>query len=159
MDRVVGAQSDFAISRVSLQICLRDKTGVEVDFAAPVGARRLALVEAKTTRTVLPRMGDPMRLLDPTGDYVTALRRNRSLRLAVGRNLAVEPDAAAGNASRPSTRKMRRAQRPLAETVTAPTQPRSSPSDARRVPGILNSCWHAPNIFTTRRKDRRMISA
>jgi hypothetical protein len=32
-----------------------------VDFAVPMGARRLALVEAKTTRTVLPRMGDPMR--------------------------------------------------------------------------------------------------
>ena len=41
---------------------LRDKTGVEVDFALPLGGRRLALVEAKTTRTVLPRMGDPMRL-------------------------------------------------------------------------------------------------
>jgi len=41
---------------------LRDKAGVEVDFAVPMGARRLALVEAKTTRTVLPRMGDPMRL-------------------------------------------------------------------------------------------------
>ena len=32
-----------------------------MDFAVPMGARRLALVEAKTTRTVLPRMGDPMR--------------------------------------------------------------------------------------------------
>ena len=41
---------------------LRDKAGAEVDFAVPMGARRLALVEAKTTRTVLPRMGDPMRL-------------------------------------------------------------------------------------------------
>ena len=53
--------------------------------ALPMGARRLALVEAKATRTVLPRMGDPMRLLDPTGDHVTALKRNRSLRLATGR--------------------------------------------------------------------------
>ena len=41
---------------------LRDKTGVEVDFAVPTGARRLALVEAKTTRTILPKMGHPMRL-------------------------------------------------------------------------------------------------
>jgi hypothetical protein len=41
---------------------LRDKTGIEVDFAVPIGARRLALVEAKTTRTILPRMGDPMRV-------------------------------------------------------------------------------------------------
>lgn len=41
---------------------LRDKTGIEVDFAVPLGARRLALVEAKTTRTILPRMGQPMRL-------------------------------------------------------------------------------------------------
>ena len=41
---------------------LRDKAGVKVDFAVPMGARRLALVEAKTTRAVLPRMGDPMRL-------------------------------------------------------------------------------------------------
>ena len=41
---------------------LRDKTGVEVDFAVPMGARRLALVEAKSTRTLLPKMGNPMRL-------------------------------------------------------------------------------------------------
>jgi hypothetical protein len=41
---------------------LRDKTGLEVDFAVPLGARRLALVEAKSTRTILPRMGNPMRL-------------------------------------------------------------------------------------------------
>jgi predicted AAA+ superfamily ATPase len=40
---------------------LRDKTGIEVDFAVPTGARRLALVEAKTTRTILPKMGQPMR--------------------------------------------------------------------------------------------------
>ena len=41
---------------------LRDKNGVEVDFAVPVGAGRLALVEAKSTRTLLPRMGDPIRV-------------------------------------------------------------------------------------------------
>lgn len=41
---------------------LRDKLGVEVDFAVPMGARRLALLEAKSTRTLLPRMGNPMRL-------------------------------------------------------------------------------------------------
>lgn len=41
---------------------LRDKTGVEVDFAVPLGGRRLALVEAKTTRTILPKMGHAMRL-------------------------------------------------------------------------------------------------
>jgi hypothetical protein len=40
---------------------LRDKTGIEVDFAVPTGARRLALVKAKTTRTILPKMGQPMR--------------------------------------------------------------------------------------------------
>jgi len=32
-----------------------------VDFAVPIGARRLAFVEAKTTRTILPKMGNPMR--------------------------------------------------------------------------------------------------
>jgi uncharacterized protein len=49
---------------------LRDKTGVEVDFAVPTGARRLALVEAKTTRTILPKMGNPMRLfMAAAGDY------------------------------------------------------------------------------------------
>ncbi len=41
---------------------LRDKTGIEVDFAVPLGARCLALVEAKSSRTILPKMGNPMRL-------------------------------------------------------------------------------------------------
>jgi uncharacterized protein len=41
---------------------LRDKNGVEVDFVVPAGGRRIDLVEAKSTRTILPRMGNAMRL-------------------------------------------------------------------------------------------------
>jgi hypothetical protein len=46
---------------------LRDKTGVEVDFALPLGGRRLALVEAKTTRTTPARpIPSPPRSWDST---------------------------------------------------------------------------------------------
>jgi predicted AAA+ superfamily ATPase len=38
----------------------RDKLGQEVDFVVPTGAGKLALIEAKATRTVLPKMADPM---------------------------------------------------------------------------------------------------
>ena len=38
----------------------RDHFGQEVDFVVPTGAGKLALIEAKATRTVLPRMADPM---------------------------------------------------------------------------------------------------
>jgi predicted AAA+ superfamily ATPase len=41
---------------------LRDKNGIEVDFVVPAGPRRLDLIEAKSTRTILPRMGNAMRL-------------------------------------------------------------------------------------------------
>ena len=40
---------------------LRDKNGLEVDFAVPTGDGGLALIEAKTTRTLLPKMGDTIR--------------------------------------------------------------------------------------------------
>ena len=46
---------------------LRDKTGVEVDFALPLGGRRLALVEAKTTRSTPARpIPSPPRSWDST---------------------------------------------------------------------------------------------
>ncbi len=41
----------------------RDQQGLEVDFIVPTGAARVALVEAKATRTVLPRMAEPMNRL------------------------------------------------------------------------------------------------
>ena len=49
---------------------LRDKNGVEVDFVIPTGANQLALVEAKSSRTIVPRMADSMRLfLKAAGDF------------------------------------------------------------------------------------------
>lgn len=38
----------------------RDQQGLEVDLVVPVAHGRLALVEAKATRTVTPRMADPL---------------------------------------------------------------------------------------------------
>jgi len=35
----------------------RDQQGLEVDFVVPAGHRRLVLVEAKASRTVMPQMG------------------------------------------------------------------------------------------------------
>lgn len=42
----------------------RDRQGLEVDFLLDLGDRRLALVEAKATRTPLPRAAAPMLRLD-----------------------------------------------------------------------------------------------
>jgi len=38
----------------------RDQQGLEVDFLVPLGANRLALLEAKASATVLPRMGESL---------------------------------------------------------------------------------------------------
>lgn len=38
----------------------RDQQGLEVDFVVPAGHRRLVLVEAKASRTVVPQMGIPL---------------------------------------------------------------------------------------------------
>ena len=38
----------------------RDQQGLEVDFLVPLGGARLALLEAKASATVLPRMGEPL---------------------------------------------------------------------------------------------------
>jgi len=49
--------------RRSQLYCFRDQQGLEVDFVVPLGDRRLALVEAKASRTVTARMADPLRRL------------------------------------------------------------------------------------------------
>jgi hypothetical protein len=41
----------------------RDRQGLEVDFVIPQGSNRVALVEAKASRTARPEMGDSMRRL------------------------------------------------------------------------------------------------
>ena len=38
----------------------RDQQGLEVDFVVPAGHRRLVLVQAKASRTVMPQMGIPL---------------------------------------------------------------------------------------------------
>ena len=40
----------------------RDQQGLEVDFVVPAGHRRLVLVEAKASRTVVPQMGQNLNL-------------------------------------------------------------------------------------------------
>ena len=48
----------------------RDQQGLEVDFVVPLGDARLALLEAKASATVLPRMGEPLtRLARAVGKY------------------------------------------------------------------------------------------
>jgi len=48
----------------------RDQQGLEVDFVVPLGDARLALLEAKASATVLPRMGEPlMRLARAVSKY------------------------------------------------------------------------------------------
>lgn len=42
----------------------RDRQGLEVDFLLDLGDRRLALIEAKATRTPTPQAAEPMRQLD-----------------------------------------------------------------------------------------------
>jgi hypothetical protein len=50
----------------------RDQQGLEVDFVVPLGERRLALIEAKATRTVRPQLAQPLQRLAPaTAKYQT----------------------------------------------------------------------------------------
>lgn len=46
----------------------RDQQGLEVDFVVPVGDRGLSLIEAKASRTVSPKMADPLRQLAQSAD-------------------------------------------------------------------------------------------
>jgi hypothetical protein len=57
----------------------RDQQGLEVDFVVPAGHRRLALVEAKASRTVKPQMAEPLDRL------ARAIERYRVIRLLVHR--------------------------------------------------------------------------
>lgn len=41
----------------------RDQQGLEVDFVVPVGHRRLALLEARASRTAVPEMASPLERL------------------------------------------------------------------------------------------------
>lgn len=81
--------------------CFRDQQGLEVDFIVPTGAAKLALVEAKATRTATPRMAEPLNRL------ARAIRRFRTTRFVVHRpspsgpaESALSPGAAAGDVSR-----------------------------------------------------------
>ncbi len=48
----------------------RDQQSLEVDFLVPLGGARLALLEAKASATVLPRMGEPLiRLARSVSEY------------------------------------------------------------------------------------------
>ena len=48
----------------------RDQQGLEVDFLVPVGDRKLLLLEAKASRTVLPEMAEPLgRLSKAVSNY------------------------------------------------------------------------------------------
>ena len=53
----------------------RDQQGLEVDFVVPLKSQRLALVEAKATRTPTPAMAQPLRRLSSaiTGHPTTAM--------------------------------------------------------------------------------------
>jgi predicted AAA+ superfamily ATPase len=57
----------------------RDQQGLEVDFVVPAGHRRLVLVEAKASRTVVPQMGASLDRLS------TAIKGYRMSRLLVYR--------------------------------------------------------------------------
>jgi predicted AAA+ superfamily ATPase len=46
----------------------RDQQGLEVDFVVPAGHRRLVLVEAKASRTVVPQMAGALDRLVPAAD-------------------------------------------------------------------------------------------
>lgn len=52
-------KQQIALGRARELYYFRDSQGLEVDFVVPAGHRRLLLVEAKATRTVLPRMARP----------------------------------------------------------------------------------------------------
>jgi predicted AAA+ superfamily ATPase len=46
----------------------RDQQGLEVDFVVPTGDRKLVLIEAKASRTVTPRMAEPLVRLGSAAD-------------------------------------------------------------------------------------------
>lgn len=79
----------------------RDQQGLEVDFVVPVGHRRLALVEAKASRTVLPQMAAP---LDRLSAAVTRHQVSRFLvhrpQGEAARLSAVRPGVEAGDVER-----------------------------------------------------------
>ena len=53
----------------------RDQQGLEVDFIVPQGARRLALIEAKASRTLSPAMAQSVtRLAASVKGYATEAR-------------------------------------------------------------------------------------
>jgi hypothetical protein len=54
----------------------RDQQGLEVDFVVPRGDRRLVLLEAKATRTVTPKMAEPLLRL---GKTATRYRISRAI--------------------------------------------------------------------------------
>jgi uncharacterized protein len=57
----------------------RDQQGLEIDFVVPTGYRRLVLVEAKASRTVVPDMGGPLERL------AAAVKRYQTSRVIVYR--------------------------------------------------------------------------
>ena len=76
----------------------RDQQGLEIDFVVPAGHRRLVLVEAKASRTVVPQMGLPLDRL------ATAVERYRINRFVLyrpqgeaGRLSALRPGVQAGD--------------------------------------------------------------
>jgi predicted AAA+ superfamily ATPase len=79
----------------------RDQQGLEVDFVVPAGHRRLVLVEAKASRTVVPPMGASLDRLS------TAIKGYRMSRFLVyrpqgeaGRLSALRPGIEAGDLNR-----------------------------------------------------------
>jgi len=76
----------------------RDQQGLEVDFVVPAGHRRLVLVEAKASGTVMPQMGMP---LDRLAATVAHYRVSRFLvyrpRGDVARLLGLRPGVQAGD--------------------------------------------------------------
>lgn len=79
----------------------RDQQGLEIDFVVPAGHRRLVLVEAKASRTVVPRMGASLDRL------AAAVKRYRLSRFLVyrpqgeaARLSALRPGVQAGDLER-----------------------------------------------------------
>jgi hypothetical protein len=66
----------------------RDQQGLEVDFVVPLGNARLALLEAKASSTILPRMGEPL------------IRLARAVRKYDVQSSVISPRPAGGQGSR-----------------------------------------------------------
>jgi hypothetical protein len=62
----------------------RDQQGLEIDFILPAGDRRLVLLEAKASRTVVPQMADPLqRLMKAIPNYsIRSIIAHRSSKAA-----------------------------------------------------------------------------